>query len=515
MRYLLNSTQMKACDRYTIEQKGMPSAVLMERAALAVTEEILRYFPDQKRVLVLCGSGNNGGDGFAVARLLLLAGVRAEVCFAGQERSLTEDAALQKKIFENYGGKLCRNPQFEEYTLLVDALFGIGLSRAVEGAYAALLREAAASGLPVVAVDMPSGISADTGAVMGTALRADLTVTFAFAKPGQILYPGTEYCGTLKVRDIGVANPLFADVAFIYEKEDLFRLLPKRSRRSNKGTYGKVLVAGAGPGMAGAAALCGRGAYRTGCGLVRLLAADDCRTALQTLLPEALYTAWSEAEEEADLAGLVGWADVIAVGPGLGRSRKAERFLQRVLEIWNGPLVLDADALNLLAAHPEYHGKTSARIIVTPHPGEMSRLTGLPVGAILEDIPGTAGRYAKEHALVCVLKDARTAVADGARLYLNTSGNDGMAVGGSGDVLTGILCGLLAQGMAEYEAACLGVYLHGLCGDAARERLGARSMLASDLIDSLAQELKENNSGKPGRKEDCDGRKTQQGLCED
>lgn len=500
MRYLLNSAQMKVCDSYTIEQKGMPSAVLMERAALAVAEEIHRRFPAHKRVLVLCGSGNNGGDGFAVARLLLLSGVQADVYFAGRESSLTEDAALQKKIFENYGGKLCRNPEFAEYTLLVDALFGIGLSRKVEGSYAALLRKAAASGLPVVAVDMPSGISADTGAVMGTALRADVTVTFAFPKLGQILYPGTEYCGTLAVRDIGITEPereqtdaaFTADMAFTYEKEDLPGLLPARSRRSNKGSFGKVLVIGGGPGMAGAAALCAGGAYRTGCGLVRLLAANDCRTALQTLVPEALYTPWPETDQETVLDGLLDWADVIALGPGLGQSQEAEWLLKQTLKSWSGPLVLDADALNLLAAHPEYLTEESpARIIATPHPGEMSRLTGLPTDAILEDIPGTARRYAKEHALICVLKDARTAVADDSRLYLNTSGNDGMAVGGSGDALTGILCGLLAQGMTEYEAACLGVYLHGLCGDAARERLGARSMLATDLIDSLSEILKE------------------------
>lgn len=489
MKYLLNSAQMKACDSYTINEKGIPSAVLMERAALAVVEEIHSSFPERKRVLVLCGSGNNGGDGFAIARLLLLAGVQADVYFAGKETSLTEETALQKKIFENYHGKLCRNPEFGEYTLLVDALFGIGLSRKVAGSYASVLQAAGNSGLPVVAVDMPSGISADTGEVMGTALRADVTVTFAFAKTGQILYPGADYCGRLVVRDIGITalEGLRKEAVFTYEKDDL-RRLPGRISRSNKGSYGKVLLIGGAPGMAGAAVLSGRAAYRTGCGLVRVFASECCRNVIQGLLPEALYTSWTEVSPD-ELSGLLDWADVIGIGPGLGKSAEAEAFLSQVLTQWTGPLVVDADGLNLLAAHPEYLPKECRNIIVTPHPGEMSRLTGRPISAILEDIPGTARDYACAGRMICVLKDARTAVSDGRQVYLNTSGNDGMAVGGSGDVLTGIICGLLAQGMPEYEAACMGVYLHGLCGDGARVRLGARSMLASDIADSLPEVL--------------------------
>lgn len=240
--------------------------------------------------------------------------------------------------------------------------------------------------------------------------------------------------------------------------------------------------------MAGAAVLSGRAAYRTGCGLVRVFASECCRNVIQGLLPEAVYTSWTE-ESPDELSGLLDWADVIGIGPGLGKSAEAEAILSQVLTQWTGSLVVDADGLNLLAAHPEYLPKECRNIIVTPHPGEMSRLTGRPISAILEDIPGTARDYACAGRMICVLKDARTAVSDGRQVYLNMSGNDGMAVGGSGDVLTGIICGLLAQGMPEYEAACMGVYLHGLCGDGARVRLGARSMLASDIADSLPEVL--------------------------
>lgn len=206
MKYLLGSREMKALDAYTITQMQLPSAVLMERAALAVAGAVKQYMGRPKRVLVVCGSGNNGGDGFAVARLLLLEGIAADVFFAGKEESLTEETALQKKIYENYGGKLCRNFSPDEYNVVVDALFGIGLSREVTGSYAGLIGTINASRVPVVAVDMPSGISADTGQVLGAAVKADLTVTFAFPKKGQLLYPGADYCGRLLVEDIGITG---------------------------------------------------------------------------------------------------------------------------------------------------------------------------------------------------------------------------------------------------------------------------------------------------------------------
>lgn len=491
MKKVLTSVEMKVCDTFTIQKMLVPSPVLMERAALAVVEVLKENYGRDSRVLVLCGSGNNGGDGFAVARLLLLEGIAADVYFAGKETSMTEETRLQRKIFENYGGKVCRNYDFSEYTVVVDALLGIGLSRTVTGNLAQLIQDANASGLPIVAVDIPSGISADTGQILGTGIQAKITVTFAFAKRGLLLCPGASCCGTVLVKDIGITADAYEKdypFAFTYEKEDLQRL-PERKMRSNKGSCGKVLLTGGAPDMAGAVLLAGKAAYRTGCGLVKVLSDEANRVILQTGLPEALYASW---QREQVLETSSAWADVLGIGPGLGVSQKAEELMQKICSRWKGPLVIDADGLNLLAEHPDYIRESEAEIIVTPHPGEMARLTGKAVWEILDDLVGTAMEFAKEKGVICVLKDARTVVTDGKQLYINQSGNHGMAVGGSGDVLTGIICGLLAQGMSGFPAACMGVYLHGLAGDGARARLGSRSMLAGDIVEGISDVLKED-----------------------
>ena len=491
MKYVLTGKEMKDCDSFTILQMQLPSMVLMERAALSAAKEIKTGYGAKSKVLVLCGSGNNGGDGFAVARLLLLDGMAADVYFAGKESSLTPESALQKKIFENYGGKYCRNFDFSEYTVLVDALFGIGLSRPVTGMYAELIDCINRCDHPVVALDMPSGICADSGKILGCAVRAECTVTFAFAKRGQLLYPGAAYCGKLLVKDIGITEHGLSreqDPAFTYGKEDL-KQLPARIPRSNKGTYGTVLLIAGGENMAGAAVLSGIAAYRTGCGLVHILADEINRTVLQTNLPEAVFSSW---QQMGVLKNALTRARAVGIGPGLGTGERAQELLKEVLEIWDGPLVLDADALNILALHPDFLEESTAKIIITPHPGEMARITGYGISEILENITGVCREYAADHQLICVLKDARTVVSDGQKLYINTSGNNGMAVGGSGDVLTGMICSLLSQGMSPFEAASMGVYLHGISGDAAAEQLGTRSMMATDIAEHITEVLQKS-----------------------
>lgn len=490
MKYVLNSIEMKQWDSATINEKGIPSMVLMERAAQAVVREVKRCLQKREgsrapriRVLVLCGSGNNGGDGFAAARLLMLDGIHTEVWFVGKESSLTQETALQKEIYENYGGIFCRNPEPDEYTIIVDALLGIGLSRPVEGAYAEAIHRVNESGRPVVAVDLPSGISADTGEILGCALRASVTVCFAYPKIGALLYPGAELCGKLKVKDIGVYCE--DGDTFTYDKGDLSRL-PVRKPRANKGTYGKVLIIGGGENMAGAALLSAKAAYRTGCGLVQVLAAESSRVPIQTNLPEAVFASWNQ---EQALETRLPWADAVGIGPGLGKSQEARELLKKVLLLWKGPLLVDADGLNILSECPEYLSNTEAKIIVTPHPGEMARLQKSEVKEILGHFQKSAGSYAERYHLVCVLKDARTLVSDGKKQYINTSGNEGMAVGGSGDVLTGIITSLLAQGLEPFEASCLGVYLHGLAGDAAKDSLGSRSMTAGDIVNGISEVL--------------------------
>ncbi|MCD8338326.1 MAG: NAD(P)H-hydrate dehydratase [Lachnospiraceae bacterium] len=533
MELLLNAKQMKACDERTIGL-GIPSVVLMERAALAVVEEMEQASLDLSRVLVICGSGNNGGDGFAVARMLAYtpegwagsvfppvcprqrtaakanAARQVAVFFAGKETAMTKETALERRICENCGIKISSNFPDGEYTTIVDAMFGIGLSRAVEGRYADVIEWINAQNAQVVSVDIPSGVSADTGCAPGRAVCADLTVTFAARKLGQILYPGAAYCGRLVCKDIGIptggmnASESFASgkvpPVFTYTEQDLTRL-PKRVPDSHKGTFGKVLLIAGSEGMSGAACLAARGAFRSGCGMVRVFTPACNRLVIQTAIPEAMVTSWEPGEAKLELlAEALAWSDVVGIGPGLGTTEDAKELLGHVLGHYAKPLVIDADGLNLLSAHRSLNIPASlrGRVILTPHVGEMARLAGLDKQAILADLIGTARQFASFREVVCVLKDARSVVSDGKQVYLNTSGNDGMAVAGSGDVLTGVLCGLLAQGMSVFDAASLGVYIHGLAGDLARDELGAYGMMAGDIANFVGKVMKRKKSSDAG-----------------
>lgn len=492
MEFLLSSEQMKHCDSDTITKIGIPSLVLMERAALAVVDEMYHECCDLRSVLVVCGSGNNGGDGFAVARLLDEQGVRVTAAFVGNEESLSEEAAIQRQICENCGIKISSNFMQREYTTIVDAIFGIGMSRDIEGKYAQIIDWINQQAAYVVAVDIPSGISADTGKVMGRAVQADLTVTFAYRKIGHVLYPGTEYCGKVVRREIGITADRFQGgipSVFTYGEEDLSRIARRRPY-SNKGTYGKVLLIAGSNGMSGAACLSAMAAYRSGSGLVRVFTPECNRQIIQTYLPEAIITSWTEeCFPESELESALAWSDVAGIGPGCGTDHMANEILEYVLAKYRKPLVIDADGLNLLSKKPELLYETGASVVLTPHIGEMMRLTQNTKEDILEDILMAAKQFARKYRVVCALKDARTIVSNGTRTYVNTSGNNGMAVGGSGDILTGIICGLLAQGMPAFDAAALGVYLHGLAGDAALEARGAYGMIARDIADRIGEVL--------------------------
>lgn len=494
MEYLVDAKNMKRCDQAAIKGLGIPAMVLMERAALVVTEELLKAVLHPSPVLVVCGSGNNGGDGFAIARLLSEQGIEVEVLFAGKDASMTEECRLQRTICENCNIKIVRNFPEKEYTTIVDALFGIGLSRDVTGDYAELIEKLNASAAYKIAVDIPSGIRSGTGKVSSVAVRADLTVTFAARKLGQILYPAADFCGRVVCRSVGIPVQKKDAVAFALGTEDLSRL-PGRLPWANKGTCGKVLLIAGSEGMSGAACLGAEAAYRMGSGLVRVLTPECNRTVIQSRLPEAIVTAYQNTEDAKEkLSHAMAWADVIGVGPGLGMSKCAGALLQEALEAWPGPLVIDADGLNLLAGHSEWNALLAERMvpaIVTPHIGEMARLVQKTGQQVLDDRIDCCRGYAKLHHLICVEKDARTIISDGEQIYINTSGNDGMATGGSGDVLTGMVCGLLAQGMEPLYAALLGTYLHGLAGDAAAAAVGKHAMLAGDLIREIGTVLQQ------------------------
>ena len=497
MKYLLDAQQMKACDQATTQTFRVPSVVLMERAALAVRDVVLERYPQARRILAVCGSGNNGGDGYAAARLLNLAGRTADVLFVGSHDKRTQQTALQAEIFSAYGGReLPDESSLKGYDLILDALFGIGLKREVIGRYADVIGAVNRVDTPVVAIDIPSGVSADTGRILGCAVRADLTVTMQYAKLGQMLYPGAYLCGEILVRDVGITDERAAwtsEPVYALEKEDLKDLLPFRRPDANKGTCGKLLLIAGGKNMAGAAVLAGGAALRSGCGLVKILSDGENRTILQTALPEALFAPWPE---DGDIRSHLEWADAVAIGPGLGQSDHRRTMLSGVLSSWNGPLLIDADALNLIAGDRSLIPELPLSAVITPHPGEMSRLSALfeepalSVSEVAADPVQAAVRCCEALGCITVMKGARTVIADSTQVCMNLYGNDGMACGGSGDVLTGIIGSLLAQGTEAEDAAKAGVLLHALAGDAAAASAGTRGMKAGDLVSFLPDILK-------------------------
>ncbi len=505
MKYAVNSEGMKEIDDYTVETIKLPALVLMERAALETVKVMKKRIHKEDRILVVCGPGNNGGDGVAAGRILFQQGYRVALLFVCEEKVFSSQMRLQTEIAKNLGVMVENNYKPDEYNIIIDAIFGVGLSRPVEGRYEAVINEINQSNSTVYAIDIPSGISSDTGKIMNVAVRADYTVTYGYMKQGLLLYPGAEYAGEITVADIGFPEEALRNNlpdTFYYDREDLCKL-PARAAYSNKGTYGRVLVIAGSRGMGGAAYLSAKAAYRSGAGLVKILTSSDNRNALQTLLPEALFAAYDtdgmeKQEWISAMKASIGWASAIVIGPGLGRSEVSEELLNLVLKHSAVPVIADADALNMIAEGMDREGLSSPEdrlnrlelkvkegTVLTPHLKELSRLTGIPMASITDNLIDTARQCSYNRKLIYVMKDARTLIAGAGKVYVNRSGNNGMATGGSGDVLTGIIAALIAQEMTSYEASCLGVYIHGLAGDAAATEKGTYSLMAGDIIEAI------------------------------
>ncbi|MFD2368657.1 NAD(P)H-hydrate dehydratase [Brevibacillus sp. GCM10020057] len=516
--YLVTSEEMRNLDRCAIESIGIPSIVLMENAGRALAEEAVRLSAPSgnHRVswAVLVGKGNNGGDGIVCARHLIELGHEAKLVYAVPPEQLVGEAAVQRDIAARLGIPAQTFApdaiRWSEYEGIIDALLGTGTSGAPREPYAALIREANASGLPIVAADIPSGLDSDTGETAEPCIRASVTVTFALAKRGLLQYPGAEAAGRIVVRAIGIPESLAGTIGVqtfeLGERAFRERLgmawLLHRKADTHKGTYGHVLIAAGSREMSGAGLLAAKAALRAGSGLVSWAVPESLALPLIGRLPEAMLRVvpdqgrgdWSSAPPEAVAALTVG-KQALVIGPGLGRWPGDSAWLRAIWEKTDGvPLVVDADALNMLAAADEQGNDTfsawtrrSSPVVLTPHPGEMARLCGLPVSEVQRDRIGLARRYAQQHGVTLVLKGARTIVAtpDGT-VYVNTTGNPGMATGGAGDVLAGIIGGLLAQGLTAEQAAAAGVYWHGQAGDrAAAGRATEASLVAGDIIEAL------------------------------
>lgn len=502
MRYLPDGSQMKKADEYTIRDIGVPSLVLMERAALQTVAVMRSRAFDVSRALVVCGSGNNGGDGFAVARLLAEDGEMPEILFAGNENSMSEECSIQKKIARKMGIRIYTELPEKEYTVIIDAIFGVGLSREVAGKYRDIIEWMNSRKCRKAAIDIPSGVCARTGRILGTAFRAELTVAMACVKCGCELYPGKSCAGETVPVPIGISTGLFADdpdVCMTYDRDDISGLLPVRRPDSHKGSYGKVLMITGSSGMAGAAYLSAKAAYSVGAGLVQIYTHEDNRAVLQQLLPEAIISCYADYEQK-QLEKLTAWADVVCIGCGLGTSRTAARILRHTLECVEKPCVIDADGLNLLSEDMGVLEHAEAQLIMTPHMKEMSRLTGYSVCELKDRRMEILKEFGDKYPAVCVLKDSRTAVYEkGRHPFVNLAGNSAMAKGGAGDVLAGVITGLLAQGMDRYESASFGVFLHACGGDEARKVKGSYSVLAGDLIEGIEKVTADEEEKKDDR----------------
>ena len=488
LEYLVTGKEMKLLDQNTSEYFKVPEEVLMEQAAGSFVRELLLLKKNIKSVLIVCGMGNNGADGIAAARLLNQSGVYAAVFLVGQTQKASKLHKMQMEIYRAY----CMpeaSELSEAYDVVVDAVFGIGLSRAITGETEKVLETLNSFKKPYkVALDISSGISADTGELLGTAFLADVTITFSFAKVGQLLSPGYEYSGKLVVSPMGITKASFLDKKPKYAaltEEDL-QHLPVRKENSNKGTYGKLLVVAGSESMAGAAYFSAKSAYAAGCGVVKVLTAEHNRNILLGKVPEAIVATYGKSLDKKQVIDAINWADAIVIGPGIGRSDIAKELLALVMNNASVPVVFDADALNLISEDVDFLLRPHVDYIVTPHLGEMARLTGNAISYIKANLLETAQDFAAQYNVTCVLKDFHTVTAVPYGLsYVNLSGNNGMATAGSGDVLAGIIGSFLAQGLSAERAASLGVYVHGVSGDLARKKQGVIALMADDIVEGL------------------------------
>ncbi|HSC57761.1 MAG TPA: NAD(P)H-hydrate dehydratase [Nitrospira sp.] len=509
---IVTGIQMQALDRRTISEAQIPSLVLMERAGAGAADFIQsRFGPLRgKTVTILCGKGNNGGDGFVVARLLRQCQAKVAVLLLAPLTDLSRDASVMYRRWLRVGGKsatkLFRSseqaqPILALSDLIVDALLGTGLSAHVTGAYREAIQLINQAGRPVIAIDMPSGIHADNGALLGQAVHATATVTFGLPKLGLYVGPGIDHAGIIHVVDIGIPAAYIDALdsrTIVVTKELVADTLPARATSSHKGTFGHAGILAGSVGKTGAAALAARAALRVGTGLVTVGIPSSVNDVLEAKLLEAMTLPLPETKARTlarsgldRVLAFMRARTAIAIGPGLSTHPETVELIQSLMKHLDRPAVLDADALNALASRASLLTECKIPPILTPHPGEMARLeVEATPQSVNADRLGTARRFARERGVFLVLKGARTVIArpDGL-LAICPTGNPGMATAGTGDVLTGMVVGLLAQGVPAWEAACAATYLHGAAGDLAAQQLGQAGTLAGDLIAHIPHAL--------------------------
>ncbi|MDE0399963.1 MAG: NAD(P)H-hydrate dehydratase [Candidatus Poribacteria bacterium] len=510
---VVTAAEMRQIDQDTIEGVGIPGIVLMETAGNAIVRAIEQHYQTRHRIGIFVGKGNNGGDGLVIARQLAHAGREVHLFLVSPVDSFTGEAEINLQIARRLGLQIefYGNPETVPTTLascelFVDAIFGTGLRDTVRGSIATVIKTLNNFSTPILSVDLPSGLDANTGHPLGTCVRADRTVTIGLPKRGLLVHPGAEFAGKLEVVDIGFPEQVI-DAQSIKVNwttaTQASQWVPPRPPASHKGTYGRVLVIAGSTGMTGAAALASEAALRAGAGLVTLATPKHLNPILEGLLPEVMTLALpgtdagslSVSATSAILEFAEKTKSVLAIGPGLSQHPDTVRLVHQLIrenqeQALNLKMVVDADGLNALSQVPEIISLLDRETILTPHPGEMSRLTRSSVPSLEADRIRTAQQFASEHNLTLVFKGAPTVtgLANG-DVWINSTGNPGMATGGMGDVLTGIIAGLMAQGHSSETAAVLGVYLHGLAGDIAAEMSGMHGLIASDVLKTVPRAI--------------------------
>lgn len=510
--YIVTAGEMQTIDRQTIESFGIPGRVLMENAGLGATRVLFDTFPGvtEKRVGIIAGRGNNGGDGFVIARYLSHKGVDVTVYLLSTKDKVKGDAASNLVLLEPLGIPVCEIPDRAAFNkhkssllhqnIWVDAIFGTGLNSEVKGFFREIIEFVNSTGKPVFAVDIPSGLDADTGRPCGVCIQARATATFAYAKTGHHLFPGADYTGTLSVIEIGIP-PLMAEKVnprqYLLTKKYIRSCLKPRPADTHKGSAGHVLVVAGSIGKTGAAAMTAISAMRAGAGLVTLGIPESLNAAIE---PMVLETMTCPLPEKGDgmldassfnmIMDLLSDKKCLAIGPGIGTTDSVKELVRQILQACRVPVVIDADGLNCLVGNVDILNKMQAPVIVTPHPGEMARLAETTTTAVQSDRVTCARKFAESYNAHVVLKGAGTVIAhpDG-RVFINRTGNSGMASGGMGDVLTGIIAGFVAQGYPPESAAHTGVYLHGAAADALAKTAGPIGFLASDIMACIPEQI--------------------------
>jgi hydroxyethylthiazole kinase-like uncharacterized protein yjeF len=504
---VLNGSQMREADRRTIEEIGIPALVLMENAGRQAVAAMEAVFSDllDRQIAVLCGRGNNGGDGFVIARTLVQRGADVSVFLIGRVADVRGDARVNLEILGRLGVTVVEIADSQAWelhfsevrdcTLIVDAIFGTGLKTAVSGLIESVIADVNASDIPVVAIDLPSGLSADSADLIGPSIEAALTITLAAPKIPLVLPPAELRAGDIVIADIGIPDEILEGVdgphLELLTRPAMREVITPRSPDSHKGDFGRVLIVAGSPGKTGAAHLAATGCLRSGAGLVTIATAAPAQATIAAMAPEYMTEAIAsdrdgldpdEVERVIELA-----RDVLAIGPGLGQGRDTREFVRRIVDRATMPLVIDADGLNAFTGAPDrLAGREGRDVIITPHPGEMGRLVGMSIDEVQASRLDVARNFASTHHVYVVLKGHRTLIATpDKKVFINPTGNPGMATGGTGDVLTGMIAAWLAQ-LLDAEAACkLAVYLHGMAGDLAEADEGEVSMTAGDVARHL------------------------------